>query len=60
MDRRFGYFVFGGLVIGALFGLMFSAASKNMVMGLVGGATIGVAIGWFAAAADARGMLKRK
>ncbi len=60
MERRFGYFVFGGLVIGALLGMLFSAASRNIAMGVVVGALIGLAIGWFAGAADARGMLGRK
>ena len=51
MDKRkFGYYVFGGLLIGAAFGLIWSAGNNSLVgMGI--GALIGVAIGWFAAAA---------
>lgn len=48
--RKFGYYVFGGLLIGAAFGLIWSAGNNSLVgMGI--GALIGVAIGWFAAAA---------
>ena len=51
MDKKFGYFVFGGALIGAFFGLIWSAGNNSLVgMGI--GALIGVAIGWFAAAAD--------
>lgn len=50
MDKRFGYLVFGGLLIGVLFGLMWSAG-RNVMPGLVIGALVGLAIGWFAAAA---------
>ena len=51
MDKRkFGYYVFGGALIGAAFGLIWSAGNNSLVgMGI--GALIGVAIGWFAAAA---------
>ena len=51
MDKRkFGYYVFDGLLIGAAFGLIWSAGNNSLVgMGI--GALIGVAIGWFAAAA---------
>ena len=38
MDKLFGYFVFGGLLIGAL-------------MGIAIGAIVGASIGWFAGAA---------
>ena len=49
--RKFGYYVFGGLLIGAAFGLIWSAGNNSLVgMGI--GALIGMAIGWFAAAAD--------
>jgi hypothetical protein len=50
MDRVFGYFIFGGLLIGALFGLIWTGGS-NPLMGIAIGATIGAAIGWFAGAA---------
>ena len=45
MDKKFGYYIFGGLIIGALFGLIWAG-----VMGLGIGALIGTAIGWFSAA----------
>jgi hypothetical protein len=51
MDKKkFGYFAFGGLLLGAVFGLMWSAGN-NPFMGISIGALIGLAIGWFAAAA---------
>jgi ABC-type uncharacterized transport system permease subunit len=50
-ERRFGYYVFGGLVLGAILGRLWSASS-NPIVGMVIGAAIGMAIGWFAAAAD--------
>jgi hypothetical protein len=47
MDNRiFGYCVFGGALIGALFGLIWSGA-----VGLGFGALTGAGIGWFVAAA---------
>lgn len=50
MDKKkFGYYVFGGALIGALFGLSWSAGS-NPLVGMGIGALIGTAIGWFAAA----------
>lgn len=50
MDKKFGYYIFGGLLIGALFGLSWSANS-NPLVGLGIGALVGLTIGWFAAAA---------
>jgi hypothetical protein len=47
--RRFGYFVFGGALIGALLGSLWTA-SGNVLLGLAGGAVAGAFIGWFAAA----------
>jgi hypothetical protein len=50
MDKKkFGYYVFGGALIGALLGLSWSAGS-NPLVGLGIGALVGTAIGWFAAA----------
>ena len=49
MDKKFGYFIFGGLLIGALFGLLWST-NGNPVLGIGMGALVGTAIGWFAAA----------
>ncbi len=51
MDKRkFGYFVFGGALIGAALGWLWSAGN-NPLVGLGIGALVGLAIGWFAAAA---------
>lgn len=50
MDKKFGYYIFGGLLIGALLGWMWSASS-NPLIGMGIGALVGLAIGWFAAAA---------
>jgi hypothetical protein len=49
MDKKFGYFIFGGLLIGALFGLLWSV-NGNLILGIGTGALVGTAIGWFAAA----------
>jgi len=50
MDKKFGYYVFGGLLIGAVFGSLW-AANGNTLLGMALGALAGVAIGWFMAAA---------
>ena len=50
MEKTFGYFIFGGLIIGAMFGLIW-AGGRNPVMGIGVGAMVGVALGWFIAAA---------
>lgn len=50
MEKTFGYFIFGGLLIGAMFGLIW-AGGRNPVMGIGIGAMVGVALGWFIAAA---------
>ena len=50
MDKKFGYYVFGGLLIGAVFGSLWTA-NGNSLLGMALGALAGVAIGWFIAAA---------
>ncbi len=50
MDKKFGYYIFGGLLIGALFGLLWSTGG-NVLLGIGTGALVGAAIGWFASAA---------
>ena len=50
MDKTFGYFIFGGMLIGAMFGLI-AAGGNNSLMGIGVGATAGAFIGWFIAAA---------
>lgn len=49
MDKKFGYYIFGGMLIGAFLGWMWSAGG-NPFVGLGSGALIGTFIGWFAAA----------
>ena len=51
MERKFGLFVFLGLLIGALFGMFLGAGGANPILGIGGGALAGVFIGWFIAAA---------
>ncbi len=43
--RKFGFYVFGGTLIGALLGLLWAG-----ILGLAGGVVAGTFIGWFAAA----------
>lgn len=50
MDRKFGYYVFLGLLIGAVFGSLWSA-NGNSILGITLGGLAGAAIGWFIAAA---------
>ena len=47
--RKFGYYVFGGLLIGTLLGLLWTM-NGNGFLGIWIGALAGAAIGWFAAA----------
>jgi ABC-type uncharacterized transport system permease subunit len=49
MDKRFGYYVFGGMLLGVFLGLIWTTGG-NAIMGIVIGAVVGMAIGWFAAA----------
>jgi uncharacterized membrane protein len=51
MERKFGIYAFGGLLIGAVLGTLWGAAGEHSVTGMVIGALVGVAIGWFIAAA---------
>ena len=59
MDKKFGYYIFGGLLIGALFGLLWST-NGNLILGIGTGALVGTAIGWFAAAAMLENEKKKK
>lgn len=59
MDRKFGYFVFGGMIFGIFLGLLWSAGG-NVIWGLVIGGLAGTAIGWFAAAAVIEQEKKKK
>lgn len=51
MDRKFGYYIVLGLVIGGVFGVFLGAAIGNTLLGIRLGALGGVFIGWFVAAA---------
>lgn len=49
--RKFGVYVFLGLLIGALLGTGMGASSANQAAWTAGGALAGLAIAWFIAAA---------
>jgi uncharacterized protein YcfJ len=51
MEKKYGAYVFPGLLIGAIFGTGLGAANGNAILGSAGGALVGVFIGWFIAAA---------
>ena len=59
MDKKFGYYVFGGMLIGAIFGMMW-AGNGNPLFGLAIGALIGTFLGWFIAAAILENQKKAK
>jgi hypothetical protein len=50
MDKTFGYFVFGGFLVGAMFGWIGSGGG-NPLLGIGIGAAAGAFLGWFIAAA---------
>jgi hypothetical protein len=50
MEKTFGYFIFGGLLLGAMFGLI-GAGPGNSILGIGIGAVAGAFLGWFIAAA---------
>ena len=50
MEKTIGYFAFGGMLVGAMFGLIWTGGS-NPLIGIASGAIAGVFIGWFIAAA---------
>lgn len=50
MEKTIGYFAFGGLLIGAIFGLLW-AGTGNPMVGIGIGALGGTFLGWFIAAA---------
>lgn len=49
MDKKFGYYIFGGALLGALFGMLW-IGKGNPILSIVIGALVGMSIGWFAAA----------
>ncbi len=50
MSRKDGYYIVLGLVIGAIFGVLFGSPANNTLFGLGLGALGGVFLGWFVAA----------
>jgi len=50
MDRKFGYLIVLGLLIGAVFGMGVGTANGNTLFGIGLGTLGGVFMGWFAAA----------
>jgi ABC-type uncharacterized transport system permease subunit len=51
MERKFGYYIVLGLVIGVVFGMGLGAANGSIIWGIGLGALFGVFIGWFVAVA---------
>ena len=49
MNKKFGYYVFGGMLIGTLFGTVW-AVNGNSILGMASGGFVGAFIGWFIAA----------
>jgi len=49
--RKFGIYVFVGLLIGALLGTAWGAGSDNPILWTAGGALVGLAVAWFIGAA---------
>ena len=59
MDKTFGYYIFGGLLIGAMFGTIWTAGN-NPLLGIGTGAMVGAFLGWFIAAAVVEQRKKEK
>ena len=51
MERKFGYYIFLGLIMGVVFGMGLGAANGSVIWGIGLGALAGVFIGWFIATA---------
>jgi ABC-type uncharacterized transport system permease subunit len=51
MQRKNAIFIWIGLAIGAIFGMMVGAAEENLIWGLALGALAGTFVGWFIAIA---------
>lgn len=51
MDKKFGYYILLGLLIGAAFGFGFGTTNGNPLLGVGSGALMGTFLGWFIAAA---------
>ena len=51
MERKFGYYIVLGLLIGVIFGMGLGAANGYPIWGIGLGALGGVCLGWFGAVA---------
>lgn len=51
MNKRFGIFILIGLLVGAMFGLVYVPATGNVPLSMGMGALAGLFAGWFAAVA---------
>ena len=51
VNKKFGYYIVIGLLIGAIFGMGIGAANGNPLPGIGMGALAGVFLAWFIAAA---------
>lgn len=51
MNKKFGYYILIGLLIGAIFGMGIGAANGSPLPGIGMGALAGVFLAWFIAAA---------
>jgi ABC-type uncharacterized transport system permease subunit len=51
VNKKFGYYIVIGLLIGAIFGMGIGAANGNPLPGIGMGALVGVFLAWFIAAA---------
>ncbi len=60
MDRKFGKYIFGGLVIGEALGLLWGTAIGNLAVGIALGTLGGVFAGWFAGAIALRKATEEK
>jgi uncharacterized protein YcfJ len=60
MERKFGYYIFEGLLIGGLLGMGLGSANGNTILGIALGALGGVFIGWFVAAAALENRVEKK
>jgi hypothetical protein len=60
MERKFGYYVVLGLVIGVVFGIGLGAANGNTIWGIGLGALSGVFMGWFVAIAVFKNQEKKE
>ncbi|GIV65519.1 MAG: hypothetical protein KatS3mg046_779 [Bellilinea sp.] len=51
MDKKFGFIIILGALIGAVFGLSFTPVLESDMFAVLGGALAGIFIAWFIAAA---------